>query len=160
MVGAPRFELGTPSPPDWCANRAALRSAAISTNLYADESAHARPSFLRATARGRWALRARSPGAGAPLRALWSDEKPTFYIIDKPGVRSNRRAQGAQIRSCSLDEAGRRGRIARGFAERPSASTALAQRADWKGPSRIAKLPSAPTLGREAGNSAANDYCR
>jgi hypothetical protein len=27
MVGAPRFELGTPSPPDWCANRAALRSA-------------------------------------------------------------------------------------------------------------------------------------
>jgi hypothetical protein len=26
MVGAPRFELGTPSPPDWCANRAALRS--------------------------------------------------------------------------------------------------------------------------------------
>src|SRR5207245_5211673 len=27
LVGAPRFELGTPSPPDWCANRAALRSA-------------------------------------------------------------------------------------------------------------------------------------
>src|SRR3979490_2696728 len=26
VVGAPRFELGTPSPPDWCANRAALRS--------------------------------------------------------------------------------------------------------------------------------------
>jgi hypothetical protein len=26
LVGAPRFELGTPSPPDWCANRAALRS--------------------------------------------------------------------------------------------------------------------------------------
>ncbi len=29
LVGAPRFELGTPSPPDWCANRAALRSALI-----------------------------------------------------------------------------------------------------------------------------------
>src|SRR6266436_7849116 len=26
LVGAPRFELGAPSPPDWCANRAALRS--------------------------------------------------------------------------------------------------------------------------------------
>jgi hypothetical protein len=26
LVGAPRFELGTPSLPDWCANRAALRS--------------------------------------------------------------------------------------------------------------------------------------
>ena len=26
MVGAARFELATPSPPDWCANRAALRS--------------------------------------------------------------------------------------------------------------------------------------
>jgi hypothetical protein len=28
MVGAARFELATPSPPDWCANRAALRSDA------------------------------------------------------------------------------------------------------------------------------------
>jgi hypothetical protein len=27
LVGAPGFEPGTPSPPDWCANRAALRSA-------------------------------------------------------------------------------------------------------------------------------------
>jgi hypothetical protein len=26
MVGAARFELATPSPPDWCANQAALRS--------------------------------------------------------------------------------------------------------------------------------------
>src|SRR5215470_5398775 len=26
LVGAPGFEPGTPSPPDWCANRAALRS--------------------------------------------------------------------------------------------------------------------------------------
>jgi hypothetical protein len=26
LVGAARFELATPSPPDWCANRAALRS--------------------------------------------------------------------------------------------------------------------------------------
>ena len=30
VVGAPRFELGTPSPPDWCATRAALRSAGTS----------------------------------------------------------------------------------------------------------------------------------
>jgi hypothetical protein len=28
LVGAARFELATPSPPDWCANRAALRSEA------------------------------------------------------------------------------------------------------------------------------------
>ena len=28
LVGAARFELATPSPPDWCANRAALRSDA------------------------------------------------------------------------------------------------------------------------------------
>src|SRR5438067_11742087 len=34
LVGAPRFELGTPSPPDWCANRAALRSA---VSLRADD---------------------------------------------------------------------------------------------------------------------------
>src|SRR5262245_52466716 len=26
LVGAGRFELPTPSPPDWCANQAALRS--------------------------------------------------------------------------------------------------------------------------------------
>ncbi len=26
LVGAERFELSTPSPPDWCANQAALRS--------------------------------------------------------------------------------------------------------------------------------------
>ncbi len=26
LVGAARFELATPSPPDWCANQAALRS--------------------------------------------------------------------------------------------------------------------------------------
>ncbi len=31
LVGAPRFELGTPSPPDWCANRAALRSETAAT---------------------------------------------------------------------------------------------------------------------------------
>ena len=33
LVGAPRFELGTPSPPDWCANRAALRSAECGEGL-------------------------------------------------------------------------------------------------------------------------------
>src|SRR5690606_15280808 len=31
MVGAARFELATPSPPDWCANQAALRSDARRT---------------------------------------------------------------------------------------------------------------------------------
>ena len=40
LVGAPRFELGTPSPPDWCANRAALRSAA--RDSYAARCAGAR----------------------------------------------------------------------------------------------------------------------
>jgi hypothetical protein len=35
VVGAPRFELGTPSPPDWCANRAALRSASGATSTLA-----------------------------------------------------------------------------------------------------------------------------
>src|SRR5580658_6198412 len=36
LVGAPRFELGTPSPPDWCANRAALRSEALGWGIFAD----------------------------------------------------------------------------------------------------------------------------
>ena len=31
LVGAARFELATPSPPDWCANRAALRSDGATT---------------------------------------------------------------------------------------------------------------------------------
>src|SRR3974377_1684330 len=31
LVGAARFELATPSPPDWCANRAALRSETVAT---------------------------------------------------------------------------------------------------------------------------------
>jgi hypothetical protein len=31
LVGAARFELATPSPPDWCANRAALRSETEAT---------------------------------------------------------------------------------------------------------------------------------
>jgi hypothetical protein len=30
LVGAGRFELPTPSPPDWCANQAALRSELFS----------------------------------------------------------------------------------------------------------------------------------
>ena len=29
LVGAGRFELPTPSPPDWCANQAALRSVPL-----------------------------------------------------------------------------------------------------------------------------------
>jgi hypothetical protein len=33
LVGAPGFEPGTPSPPDWCANRAALRSAKRTSTL-------------------------------------------------------------------------------------------------------------------------------
>ena len=39
LVGAPRFELGTPSPPDWCANRAALRSASGATSTLAPPAA-------------------------------------------------------------------------------------------------------------------------
>jgi hypothetical protein len=41
VVGAPRFELGTPSPPDWCANRAALRSA-VTRYVYAGAGQGAR----------------------------------------------------------------------------------------------------------------------
>src|SRR5262249_22062531 len=33
VVGAPGFEPGTPSPPDWCANRAALRSARVISTM-------------------------------------------------------------------------------------------------------------------------------
>ena len=34
LVGAPGFEPGTPSPPDWCANRAALRSDEMKPLFY------------------------------------------------------------------------------------------------------------------------------
>src|SRR5215467_10891572 len=34
LVGAARFELATPSPPDWCANRAALRSETVATIVF------------------------------------------------------------------------------------------------------------------------------
>jgi hypothetical protein len=46
LVGAPRFELGTPSPPDWCANRAALRSA-DAAQVYARPAPRARPRGRR-----------------------------------------------------------------------------------------------------------------
>lgn len=44
MVGAERFELSTPSPPDWCANRAALRSE---RRDYSDAVAAAQPTRPR-----------------------------------------------------------------------------------------------------------------
>ena len=48
LVGAPRFELGTPSPPDWCANRAALRSDATRAGYsYGFSAPCARRSFRR-----------------------------------------------------------------------------------------------------------------
>src|SRR6266446_1437216 len=47
MVGAPGFEPGTPSPPDWCANRAALRSAE-KNHVYAAAVQHARARIARA----------------------------------------------------------------------------------------------------------------
>src|SRR3954466_5483493 len=48
MVGAPRFELGTPSPPDWCANRAALRSDATRAGYsYGFSASSARRSIRR-----------------------------------------------------------------------------------------------------------------
>src|SRR5580658_9625046 len=34
LVGAARFELATPSPPDWCANQAAPRSVASSAVVW------------------------------------------------------------------------------------------------------------------------------
>ena len=68
MVGAPRFELGTPSPPDWCANRAALRSVPFS-----------RWFVVRPAARRKWAAIApgradpgRSPSARRPGGKRWS----------------------------------------------------------------------------------------
>src|SRR5205085_4004764 len=48
VVGAPRFELGTPSPPDWCANRAALRSARMG-NIYRSPPVGARVEAQAAT---------------------------------------------------------------------------------------------------------------
>jgi hypothetical protein len=44
LVGAPRFELGTPSPPDWCANRAALRSERPRTIVIGGEGRNRSPS--------------------------------------------------------------------------------------------------------------------
>src|SRR5215470_20165961 len=38
LVGAGRFELPTPSPPDWCANQAALRSEPLISMCYATTS--------------------------------------------------------------------------------------------------------------------------
>src|SRR5260221_12437984 len=50
MVGAPGFEPGTPSPPDWCANRAALRSAE-KNHVYAAAAQRARARMARAPKR-------------------------------------------------------------------------------------------------------------
>ena len=36
LVGAPRSDLKTPNPPDWCANRAPLRSAGTSGLRHVD----------------------------------------------------------------------------------------------------------------------------
>ena len=47
MVGAARFELATPSPPDWCANRAALRSDLAATSTMADAGAQERVFFRK-----------------------------------------------------------------------------------------------------------------
>src|ERR1700731_474169 len=55
LVGAPRFELGTPSPPDWCANRAALRSARMG-NIYAPDAGGARAKARPKAPRGRTEL--------------------------------------------------------------------------------------------------------
>src|ERR1051326_3446017 len=69
LVGAARFELATPSPPDWCANRAALRSELAADYSYpvpvaqhgADSSARMRRQELRP-------VRSRGPQqAGASL---------------------------------------------------------------------------------------------
>src|SRR5581483_4709759 len=53
LVGAARFELATPSPPDWCANRAALRSDAARTST--------------TPARGRQGDRSRSTGGAGRI---------------------------------------------------------------------------------------------
>jgi hypothetical protein len=100
LVGAPGFEPGTPSPPDWCANRAALRSAAIPTNVYADESGRARPASCDG---GRVDL---------GLRLAWLGDRAEFLLVAC--------FLHAQIRSRRLEAAEWVAGIACTFAERPS----------------------------------------
>src|SRR6266851_2445584 len=77
MVGAAEFEPGTPSPPDWCANRAALRSAGPWPMLYAARFCRAR--------------------AGAGSTATWFDRARTT----PPGKQSltRRTFRGHSVRS-------------------------------------------------------------
>src|SRR5437016_4487681 len=77
MVGAARFELATPSPPDWCANRAALRSDATRAgHSYGFSASGARLSSfvgaVKSTADSKDAAgiaRRRLPRSGDGLRA-------------------------------------------------------------------------------------------
>ena len=55
LVGAERFELSTPSPPDWCANRAALRSDATRAGYsYGFSAPCARRSSRRQLGKKHW----------------------------------------------------------------------------------------------------------
>src|SRR5262245_12340065 len=74
MVGAARFELATPSPPDWCANRAALRSAkGRRANEYAGRSGSAR---LRWSAGLQSRTRRRTPGSSLPIARRHRHQAP------------------------------------------------------------------------------------
>lgn len=85
MVGAPRFELGTPSPPDWCANRAALRSAGTSGPRTA-----VLPAFCRSLGRrpplnptGGGGRKGEGPGGWA---RRWAQRKATRGACNNPGT--------------------------------------------------------------------------
>ena len=154
MVGAPRFELGTPSPPDWCANRAALRSAAIPRNVYADEYGHARSDLL-GRRRGYFDLWARF---AAPHKAHWRPRNRTGG--HRPSVFRSLCLPDAQIRSRRSRAGGRNRGQHCGASLSSRAPPPGAEWGEGERPNRIARPSSGPTRGRAKGNSAANDCYR
>ena len=85
LVGAPRFELGTPSPPDWCANRAALRSENLAEGRFRHCIFHF--SLLQKGQR----IGYRAPAAGRGRDGVWYVEcaksgcrRPKYGLRDKP----------------------------------------------------------------------------
>jgi hypothetical protein len=83
LVGAAGFEPATPSPPDWCANRAALRSALKQSMLYA-----AAPCGARATPDAAWiessARGAAQAGAGLRVAGLCQGVQPADVVSSPP----------------------------------------------------------------------------
>src|SRR5690242_9690242 len=85
LVGAPRFELGTPSPPDWCANRAALRSVTFATI----ETGHFARNIRSPSAMSRRKVPAES--VVAPLAQI--DRETSLQRYPKLATRTDRRLQ-------------------------------------------------------------------